>query len=371
MAKVVKNITILGGGNGAFCAAADLTLRGFDVTIYEDPKFVKNVEDIMKDKVINLVGPGPEGAAKIKNVTTDLAEALKDADIIMPVSPAFAQETVAKTLVPFLKEATEPVVIFLCPGSCGGCLVYGKIFHEAGVWDKVKLCEVNTLPYAARKVDANTVKMIMRAPEIFFAAFPAKNNEELYEMVKPMFSSVVQFSDVLETTLNNGNIDSHATPVVLNAGKIEYYGKHAHYREGITPSVAKVNDRINHERMSVCEALGYKPIDIRERLERTGYCKACDSLYDTYQTSTDVFMTIEGPNKLSDRYLTEDAPCSLVFIANLAHSIGVETPAMDAITTLASTLMSEDYWTTGRTLDVVGLAGMTKEEMIKFVKEGY
>ena len=371
MAKTVKNVTILGGGNGAFCAAADLTLRGFDVTIYEDPRFKQNIAGIVESKVINLLGPGPEGAAKIKNVTTDLAEALEGADIVMPVSPAFAQESVANSLIPFLRKAAEPMVIFLCPGSCGGCLVYGKIFHEAGVWDKVRLCEVNTLPYATRKVDSNTVRMILRDPEIFFAAFPAKYNEELFEMVYPMFNSIVQFRDVLETTLNNGNIDSHATPVVLNAGKIEYYGKHAHYREGITPSVAKVNDRINHERQAVCAALGYQQIDIRERLERTGYCKSCESLYDTYQSSKDIFMTIEGPNKLSDRYLTEDAPCSLVFIANLAHAIGVETPAMDAITTLASTLMSEDYWTTGRTLQVVGLDGMTKEEMIKFVQEGY
>ena len=372
MGKKVENVTILGGGNGAFCAGADLTLRGFNVTIYEDPRFKQNVEGLIaNDNVINLTGPGPVGAAKIKKVTCDLADAVKDADIVMPISPAFAQESVAKTLVPILKDAEEPIVIFLCPGSCGGSLVYGKVFHEAGVYDKALLCEVNTLPYATRKVDAHTVRMILRDPEIFFAAFPSKNGPELFEMVKPMFDSVVLFDDVLETALNNGNIDSHATPVVLNAGKIEYYGKHAHYREGITPSVARVNDKVNQERMAVCEALGYQKIDIRERLERTGYCKACESLYDTYQTSKDIFMTIEGPNKLSERYLTEDAPCSLVFVANLAHAIGVDTPIMDSVTNLASALMDQDYWVTGRTLDKVGLDGKNKEEILKFVKEGY
>jgi hypothetical protein len=33
--------------------------------------------------------------------------------------------------------------------------------------------------------------------------------------------------------------------------------------------------------------------------------------------------------------------------------------------------MDQDYWVTGRTLDKVGLDGKNKEEILKFVKEGY
>lgn len=368
MAKEVKKICIMGGGNGGFAAAADLTLRGFEVTLYEDPKFAKSIEEIKETKTINLEGVGPVGKAVLRKVTTDLEDAISDVDLIMPVSPAFAQENVARALVPHLKEG---MVICLCPGSCGGGLVYGKIFHEAGVFNKVKLCEVNTLPYATRKVNGNTVKILLRDPIIWFAAFPAKYNQELYEMVKPLFSSVTLMTDVLETALNNGNIDSHPAPVVLNAGKIEYYHKHYHYKEGITPSVAKVNYQVNLERLSICEALGYKKIDILERLYLTGYCPKSDDLYTAYQGSIGIFMDIEGPNDLSGRYLTEDAPCSLVFCANLARALGVKTPIMDSIANLASVLRSEDYWVTGRTLEKVGLNGMNAQQMREFVMEGY
>ena len=365
---MVKKVCILGAGNGGFAAAADLTLRGFEVTLYEDPKFAASIEGIKEDRTINLEGVGPVGKAVLRKVTTDLADALEDVDIVMPISPAFAQEAVAKSLVPHVKEG---MVIFLVPGSCGGGLVYGKVFHDAGVFHKVKLCEVNTLPYATRKVNSNTVKILLRDPVIWFAAFPSKYNEELYEMVKPLFDSITPMADVLETALNNGNIDSHPTPVVLNAGKIEYYGKHYHYREGITPSVARVIWKVNEERMAMCEALGYKKISILERLYITGYCPKSDDLYSAYQGSVGIFMDIEGPNDLSGRYLTEDAPCSLVFCANLAKALGVKTPIMDSIANLGSALRNEDYWVTGRTLEKVGLAGMTKEEMLEFVKEGY
>ncbi len=38
---------------------------------------------------------------------------------------------------------------------------------------------------------------------------------------------------------------------------------------------------------------------------------------------------------------------------------------------LASALRNEDYWVTGRTLEKVGLDGMTGPEMRQFVMEGY
>ena len=74
---------------------------------------------------------------------------------------------------------------------------------------------------------------------------------------------------------------------------------------------------------------------------------------------------------LSGRYLTEDAPCSLVFCANLAKAIGVPTPIMDSVTNLASALRDENYWVTGRTLDKVGPDGKNVEEIKTFLQEGY
>lgn len=365
---MAAKVCIMGAGNGGFAAAADLTLRGVQVTLYEDPRFAKSIEKIKETGIINIEGVGPVGAAKIHKITTDLADALKDVDLVMPISPAYAQESVAKTLVPHIYDGMK---ICLTPGSCGGSLVYAKIFHDAGVLDKVKLCELSTLPYATRKVNDDTVRILLETKVLWFAAFPAKYTQEMCELVKPLFPAITPMHDVLETALNNGNIDSHPTPVVLNAGKIEYYGKHYHYKEGITPSVARVVWKVNEERMALCEAFGYEKINILERLALTGYCPKSDDLYTAYQGSKGIFMDIEGPNDLSGRYLTEDAPCSLVLCANLAKAIGVATPIMDSVTNLASALRDEDYWVTGRTLDKIGLDGKSIEEIKTFLMEGY
>ena len=47
-------IGVLGGGNGAFITAADLTLRGFNVNMCEVPKFEKNITLAKNDRKLNL-----------------------------------------------------------------------------------------------------------------------------------------------------------------------------------------------------------------------------------------------------------------------------------------------------------------------------
>lgn len=365
---MATKITIMGGGNGAFAAAADLTSRGYEVTIYENPKFKSSVEDVMKTGIIHCEGVGPIGDFKIQKITLDIEEALKDADVIMPIAPAYAQETVAKSLAPYLNPGDR---IVLTPGSTGGALVFAKVLHEMGKLDGIKIAEMHTLPYATRKVNGNTVNILLMAKLMYFAAFPAKYNQEMYDLVKPMFPAIKLVNDVLETSLNNGNASSHPAPVVLNAGKIEYYGKHYHYKEGITPSVAKVNQQIDNERMAICEAYGYDKVDIKDRLYQMGYCPLTDDLYKSYQGSTEIFLPIEGPNDLNGRYLTEDAPCSLVAMAELGDAVGVSTPLMDSVVHLASSLKSENYWKTGRTLEKMGLAGKSLDEIKKYLQCGY
>lgn len=361
-------VCIMGGGNGAFAAAADLSLRGYQITIYENEHFKSNVENIMKTGIIHCVGVGPVGDAKIYKVTCDLADALSDVDVIMPIAPAYAQENMAKALLPYIKPGDK---IVLTPGSTGGALIFAKILHDNGKLEGVKIAEMHTLPYAVRKIDSCTVNILLMCKMMFFAAFPSIYNEEMYDLVKDMFPAIELVTDVLETGLNNGNAVSHPAPVVLNAGEIEYYGKHCHYKEGITPSVALVNEKIDEERLVISAMFGYKPVNARERLYRMGYSPMKNTLYESYQSSTEVFQLIEGPNDLSGRYLTEDAPCALVAMAEIAKLVGVATPVMDSVVYLASTLRSEDYWLTGRTLEKMGLKDMTTNEIRELLQNGY
>lgn len=361
-------VLVIGCGNGAFATAADLSAKGHEITLFVDEKHAHNFKEIKKNNTIKTTGVGPTGDIKISKITTNLEEAMKDYELIIPVTPSYAQEEIAIYLVPHLKDGDK---IILSPGSTGGSLVFAKVFHDLRPELKVKIAEIHTLPYTARKVGKDGVNISLMTNVMYFAAFPAKYNQEMLDLIHIFYPTVTLVHDVLEASMNNGNATTHPAPVVLNAGKIEYYGKHYHYKEGITPSVGRVIQMIDDERKNICHAFGYKEVDIKDRLELMGYCPHGDTVYECIQGSTDIFLPLEGPNDLNGRYLAEDAPLSLLAMASIGRAAGVPTPLMDSVVNLAAALKNENYWETGRTLEKIGLNNKNIEEMKTFLQEGY
>lgn len=360
-------ITVVGCGNGAFATAIDLSAQGHEITLYADESHAGNFDTIMDSRTITGEGKGPQGPVELHCVTCSEEVAYRDPDLIIVSVPANAQEDIAGRMAPYIHDGER---IVLSPGGTGGALVFARILSERSEAKDLRIGEFHTLPYTARKTGPGSVNIILMVRFLMFAAYPAKYNEEMFGIVSSLYPYTVMAHDVLETSLNNGNMSTHPAPVVLNAGKIEYYGRHYHYKEGITPSVAKVIQLIDDERKAVCRAFGYEEIDVKDRLYWMGYTPKGETVYDCISSSHDVFLPVEGPNRLSDRYLTEDTPVGLVFLTDLARALGVETPVSDAVIRLASALMSEDYYATGRTLERAGLGGMTTDEIRRYLETG-
>ena len=57
-------LAILGAGNGGMAAAADMTLAGHEVNLFEFPQFKENIDPIKRTGEIRLVGVGRTGLAK-------------------------------------------------------------------------------------------------------------------------------------------------------------------------------------------------------------------------------------------------------------------------------------------------------------------
>ena len=345
-----------------------MTLAGYRVTLWEDERFAQGIEELMKTKTITLTGASRNGEAHLYKVTTDLEDAVSDVDVIIVSMPAFAQESMALRLSKVVKAGQ---IVFLCPGATGGALVYGRVFHEQGVKD-VKICEVQTLPYSTRKKGPTGSHIKIVVKKLYFAAFPAKDTDACYEVIHKMYPAIYKVNNVMETALNNGNIVSHAPVMVLNAGRIAADNTtYGHYKDGISRDVCKVLDAINEECMQIARAFGLPETTNADRHFITGYTdKLYDNSYDSYHGSYSFNLAI-GPTSLSSRYLTEDAPFSMVCLSSLAHELGMKTPLMDAVANLGGALMETDYWKNGRTVKERGLEGKTLEEMKDFLENGY
>ena len=82
-----KKIAVLGGGNGAHTMAAEFTLRGHTVNMYEMPQFKDNMKKVFETGKIKAKGVF-NGVAQLNLVTDDIAQAVEGCRYICIVAPA-------------------------------------------------------------------------------------------------------------------------------------------------------------------------------------------------------------------------------------------------------------------------------------------
>lgn len=156
---------------------------------------------------------------------------------------------------------------------------------------------------------------------------------------------------------------------LLNAGRIESTrGDFQFYIDGVTPSVARVLEVFDRERVTVAAALGIRARTAQEWL-LMAYNAAGDSLYEAIQNQPGYY-GIKAPPTLHHRYIFEDVPMSLVPIAALGQRYGVAVPGIDSIIRLAYIIHRTDYWRRGRTLEKLGIANLSVSELTRYVEEG-
>ena len=365
---MISSVAVLGGGHGGHAAAADLTLAGFKVNFFELPPFAGEAfKEVQRRGEIELLGEARVGTAKLNRATTSISEALEGVDLVLVIVPAYGHEAFAEACAEYLRKASEkPKAVVLMPGTAG-TLEFLNVFKQAGV--RVPLAETSTLPYGCRLLKPGSVIVHVTAKLLPLGVLPAKLTSEIVELVKELYSVIQPCKNVLEAAINNPNPITHPAATLLNAGRIEYAkGEFYLYKEGITASVAKIYEALNREREALCKALNVKIYECGEELTEMDRIIQMGLLFGANCWKAGVKM--KGPTHLRDRFVTEDVPYGLVFMASLASMLGVETPVMKAIITLFSIINGEDYYAKGRTVERLGIAGLSLQDLERFLQEG-
>ncbi|HUE82473.1 MAG TPA: NAD/NADP octopine/nopaline dehydrogenase family protein [Pyrinomonadaceae bacterium] len=358
-------IAVLGGGQGAHAMTADMTLRGLKVNMFELPEYAGPIEHALKTGKIEISGE-IEGVAVPNLITTDLEKALEGVSLIFIAVPTVAQKFFIQALKPHLREGQTIVIIAGNFASMKVAPFFGDIVLEG----KVLLAETSSLPYFARLIGPGQSLVTFKTP-VAVAAFPGKYTSRVVEQVRVAYPDTSPLTDILEAALCNFNMLGHPAGSLLNAGAIEFAEMNGReyfmYKEGCSPSVARVVGAVDEERRAVAKALGYQLTPLVEILHHLGFSDE-PSIFKGLQSP--ILTVGAGPKGLKHRYITEDVPFLLVPLAQLADLVGVDVPVVKSLITIACTLNETDYRTSGRNLESLGLAGMSLEELKQFLAEG-
>jgi len=358
--------TVIGAGHGGKAMAAHLSLMGFPVTLYN--RTPENVAAIRARGGIDLESfeGGPRGFARLQMVTSDMREALAQAEVVMVVVPSSAHADIARAAAPHLRDGQ---IVVLNPGRTGGALEFTKVLRDCGCRAAVIVAEAETFIYASRSDGPAQARIFSIKEAVPLAALPAKHTRHVLEALAPAYPQFIDGINVLHTGLNNMGAIFHPALTLLNAGRIESTnGDFQFYIEGVTPAVARVLEVLDRERVTVAAALGIRARTALEWL-KMAYDAVGEDLHQAIHNQPGYY-GIKAPPTLNHRYIFEDVPMSLVPIASLGQHYGVSVRGMDSIIRLACIIHRTDYWRRGRTLDKLGLEGLSVSELTHYVNEG-
>jgi opine dehydrogenase len=364
----VRSVAVLGAGHGGCAAAADLGKRGYSVRLHA--RNAERLAPLRAQGGIEARGIA-QGLVPIDLLTTDVAEAVRGADLIMLVVPSVAHEHYARSLAHII-DGSQP--LFINPGHTGGGLHFLHELRSAGYRGPVRSCETVTLTYITRMEGPGTVNIYSYTRRLGFAALPGREADALFALMKPLYPEIQQASSVLETGLSNPNATFHPEGMIMNAGWIQHTGgDFLFYREGFTDAVGRVTAAVDAERLAIASALGVpaKPfIDIFYEAGLT--TKAARDSGDISRAckESEPNRTIKSPSSLDHRYVHEDVGYGLVPMAALGRLAGIATPTIDALVQLAGLALGIDYAREGLTLERLGLAGKSPSELITLVEQG-
>lgn len=351
---------VVGAGHGGLAMAGHLGLMGYPLTLYN--RTPENLEGVRWHGGVSLQGAA-EGFGAVASVTSDLAEVAAHADILMIATPSTAHRPLAEGLAAHLRPGQ---IVVLNPGRTGGALEFSRVLAEKHVAVPLVIAEAQTFIYASRALSRHEARIFRIKNAVPLATLPAYWLPEILPIIHQAYPQFTAGHDVLATSLENIGAIFHPALTLLNAGWIEATrGNFDYYLDGISPSVARFLEAMDRERVAVATALGVASASAREWLYLTYDAPGAD-LYEAIH-NTASYRGIKAPPTIAHRYVFEDVPMSLVPLSSLGAMLGVATPTIDLVIRMADCMHARDYRAEGRTVERLGLAGMTVKEIRQFV----
>lgn len=346
----MTELAVLGAGNGGLALAAQLTLRGHNVRLWN--RSSSPIDALTDRGGVELRGALGDACVELARATTDLSDALGGADAIVVVLPATAHGPVAAALA---ETMTADVAVVLNPGHMCGSLHVRRVFEASGR-PPPPIAELGTLAHVCRSPEAGVVDIYLETQQVPVAAVP--HDDEILKLALDLFPGTRAASSPLEVWFHDVNLVLHPPGMILGASRIERGGAFKFYDEGITPAVAAVMERLDGERRTVASAFGLDLPDLATTMAGFGTVEHPSAGLREAIRSGEANRLIDAPSSLDHRYLHEDVGFGLVPLTALAASAAIPNPVARSLTAIAETITGRSYSDEGLNAERLGIAGL-------------
>lgn len=329
-----------GAGHQGLSMAAHLSLNNIEVTLWNRTE--DNIREVIDTGIIHCSGV-VSGNARISKASADIAEVI--GNIVMVTTPSTAHKDIAREIAPYVNR---DMCIVLNPGRTFGAVEFAEELKKLGVKELPHIAETQTIVYTCRKSGNNSTTIFALKDGVRIAALKGSDlNYILDRIPKCLKDSFIPTESVALTSFSNVGMVLHCAPTVMNVGWIECDKvDFKYYYDGISPTISELLEKIDSERCEVANKTGYEIESLKEWIERS-YKVTGSDLYECIRNN-EAYKEIDAPPTVNSRYIFEDVPNGLVPIETIGKELGIPTPNISAIITIASSMMNTDYRSQGR-----------------------
>lgn len=337
---------------------------GADVYLWN--RTFDRVSDIASVGGIELEGE-ISGFGRLRLVSSEMGEVCRNADLVMVCVPAFAHRDVARQCIPHLRTGHT---IVLNPARTFGALEFLDELRRGGCEADVVVAEAATFIFASRSSGPAQSRIMRVKHAVPVAAIPCTRTPDVLAKLHAWYPQFTEADCTLDTSFANVGAVVHPAITLLNAARIENsQGRFDFYIDGVSPGVGRVLEAVDRERLAVANLLGVSVRSMQDWL-LSAYRASGRGLYEAIQAN-EGYRGITAPPTMENRYMLEDVPMSMVPMASAARAFGLTPKAIEAVIDLAGLVHETNFWSRGRTLERLGLGGLSAQEIRKVASEGY
>jgi opine dehydrogenase len=288
-----------------------------------------------------------EGSFRIQ-VASSAQELVSEAEVVIIAVPGYGHRAVMDAVVPFARDVQSFIVsaqLSLSGVYLKHCLATRGVEADVIAWATTVLMSRRTGPTS---IAVGGIRQMLEV-----AALPSAAGARCLDLCRALFGD--RFRLVLNTlsiALGNLNPPIHMASALCNLTRIEKGEYWANY-DGITPSVARLIEALDRERLDLAKAYGVTVRTVQEHYQLTFGFEEGHSIAEMAAMVHKQRQGPPGPTSLDTRFVTEDVPFGIVPLVELAARRDVPLRLHQAGVQLFCALYGRDFSTENDLLRVL------------------
>lgn len=373
---MARRIAVMGNSpiNLGVGVASDLALAGHEVAFFDWPEDAALIDVINHQGGIEVRGDtnelvsGRNGLARFRVATTDAAEAIEGAELVILDVPWLELETRFARILPALRNGQ---VVHVNMHGYWPSFRLAALLRDAAK-EGVTLTEgpdpTMSAGYANGVVTPHRLKRNLPV-----SAFPSSRNAEALTLLQSVYPTILAADNVLQTNLESMNLMVHPAMTLLNIGafdKARASGQPIRfYKDGVGHHAGVFSEALDGERRRVCEAHGVRFKPFPAQLADL-YSSAGTTFNEAVSTSAWLQNLPPLPNDVWTAWMRADAPLLHAPLVALAENAGVAAPLFRGLVDILGAILGEDFWSRALTLDRLGLSGLSPRDIVHYAQTG-